>query len=146
MLLDTNVVSAFLKPGAEQRSPKLVAFVTAAVAAQSLTISAFTEFELRRGVEELVTKGQGQRRLVALLKFLDRCDVLGLDGGGGWDFAAKLWARGRALKPAVVLTDLDLLIAATAAFHRRPFATSEVNLVKNLAAIGLSEVTLVPNE
>jgi len=80
------------------------------------------------------------------LKFLDHCEILGLDGGGGWDHAAKLWARGRALKPSVVFTDADLLIAATASFHRHHFATSEAKLVKNLAAIGLTDVSLVPNE
>lgn len=146
MLLDTNVVSAFLKPGAEQRSPKLVAFVRQHLATQNLTISAFTEFELRRGVEELVLKGQGQKRLITLLKFIDRCDVLGLDASGGWAHAARLWAKGRAHTPSIVLDDADLLIAATAAFHQRPFATSDVKLVENLTAIEFTDVALVPNE
>jgi len=58
MLLDTNVVSAFPKPDAEKRSPSLFAFVTEAIVVQSLTISSVTEFELRRGVEELVLRGK----------------------------------------------------------------------------------------
>jgi predicted nucleic acid-binding protein len=145
MLLDTNVVSSFLRPGAEQQRPKLFEFVSGVIATGSLTIATFTQFELRRGVEELILKGQGRRRLVTLTKFFDACELLGLDAGGGWDFAAKLWAQARAHKPSIVFTDGDLLIAATAAFHRRPFATSEVNLAKNLEAIGLAEVVLVPS-
>ncbi|HEY6723377.1 MAG TPA: hypothetical protein VI197_05070 [Polyangiaceae bacterium] len=93
----------------------------------------------------MILKGQGRRRLVTLTKFFDACEILGLDAGGGWDSAAKLWARARSHKPSIVFTDGDLLIAATAAFHRRPFATSEVNLAKNLKAIGLAEVVLVPS-
>jgi predicted nucleic acid-binding protein len=145
MLVDTNVVSSFLREGAAHRSPKLAAFMEQLLAAGNLTISAVTEFELRRGVEELVSKGQGRKRLVMLTKFLEHCEILSLDGGG-WELAAKLWAKGRTHKPAIVFTDADLLIAATAFFHERTFATSEANLVTNLALIGVTDVTLVSND
>jgi len=145
MLLDSNIVASFLKPTAEERLPKLCTFVNAVMATGNLAISTVTEFELRRGVEELTLQGQGRKRLVALLKFFERCEILSLDGGG-WDLAAKLWAKGRTHKPAIVFTDADLLIAATASFHGRAFATSEKNLLTNLRAIGITDVALVPNE
>jgi len=49
MLLDTNVVSSFLRPRAEQERPKLFEFVSGVVATGSLTVATFTQFELRRG-------------------------------------------------------------------------------------------------
>ncbi len=72
------------------------------------------------GQHELVLRGEGRRRLVTFEKFMERVQVLGLDG-----------ARARA-KPARVFSDADLLIAATAAFHGQEFATSEVNLAEGL--------------
>ena len=137
-LLDTNLVSDFLHPDAAKRFPGQYAFVCDLIAGDGFAISYVTQFELRRGAEELVRRGQGRRKLVALDKFLDQVEVLGLDGAGGagWTFAARLWADGRAHRPAIVMTDADLLIAATAAIHGRPFATSEARLAANLREIG----------
>ena len=146
-LLDTNLVSAFLHPDAAMRSPEEYAFVSALVAGDGFAISYVTVFELRRGVEELRRRGEGRRKIVALEKFLDRVEVLGLDGaaGSGWTLAARLWADGRAKQPAIVFTDADLLIAATAANHGRPFVTSEARLADNLQRIGFPvEVHVVP--
>jgi predicted nucleic acid-binding protein len=146
-LLDTNLVSAFLHPNAPTRSPEEYAFVSGLVAGEGFAISYVTQFELRRGVEELLRRGEGRSKAVALEKFLDRVEVLGLDGAGGsgWNLAARVWADGRAHRPAIVFTDADLLIAATAATHRRRFATSEGRLADNLRRIGFPvEVQVVP--
>jgi len=146
-LIDTNLVSAFLHPDAPTRFPEQHAFVSDLIAGDGFAIAYVTQFELRRGAEELLRRGQGRRKLVTLEKFLDRVEVLGLDGtgGSGWNFAARLWADGRAHQPAIVLTDADLLIAATAAFHARPFATSEGRLADNLREIAFPvEVRVVP--
>jgi predicted nucleic acid-binding protein len=141
MLLDTNVVSAFLRG----RAPKVDDFVTNLLTTQNLTVAFVTQFELRRGIEDLVLRGQGRRRKVALLKFLDRCEVLGLDAGSGagWNHAAELWARARVHKPSIVFTDADLLIAATASFHKQTLVTSEAGLVANLEAVGVLDVHLL---
>jgi predicted nucleic acid-binding protein len=95
MLLDTNVVSSFLKPNAAEQFPAVDKFVREVLEESNLAISCITQFELRRGVEALALEGQGKTRRVKLLKFLDRCDVLGLDvaGGAGWNYAATLWAK-----------------------------------------------------
>lgn len=141
MLLDTNVVSAFLRG----KTPKIAEFVEFLLTTQNLTLSFVTQFELRRGVEDLVLRGEGRRRKVTLLKFLDSCDILGLDAGGGagWNHAAELWARARAHRPSIVFTDADLLIAATASFHGKTLVTSEKGLVANLEAIGVADVHLL---
>jgi predicted nucleic acid-binding protein len=146
-VLDTDIVSAYLKRDSATRLPALHHFVTQIVQSEGLAISFVTQFELRRGFEELRLRGRGRRLLVAFEKLLDRAEVLGLDGGSGegWNVAARLWAAGRARKPAVVVTDADLLIAATAEFHGRAFATCEAQLAENPKAMGLrSSVQVVP--
>lgn len=146
-LFDTNVVSAFLDSDARKRRPQLCALVEGALGAGTAAISHFTHFELRRGVLDLVQRGQGRRRLVALTKFIAGVEVLGLDhlGGVGWSVAAEHWAKLHAHKPAINLTDGDLLIATTAAFHGHAFATSEGRLVENLRRIDFpGELIIVP--
>lgn len=114
-----------------------------------MAISHVTQFELRRGIEELVRRGEGRRKLVSFEKFMERAQVLGLDAGSGegWNLAARLWAGGRSQKPARVFADADLLIAATAAFHGHEFATSEVGLAEGLMQLAFPvAVHLVPIE
>lgn len=71
--------------------------------------------------------------------------MLGLDGvgGAGWDYAAELWAKLKNHQPSIVLTDADLLIAATAGFHRRTLVTAEKNLVENLKAVDFDDARLL---
>lgn len=136
-VLDTNIVSAFLKPDAQRRTPKLVELVKAQLLTEGLAISYVTQFELRRGIEELALRNQGRRKLVDFEKFMERVQVLGLDAasGEGWNLAARLWAQGRRHKPARVFTDADLLCAATAAFHGHELATSDVGLAESLGQL-----------
>lgn len=65
-------------------------------------------------------------------------DVLGLGaaGLGPWSVASELYAVGQLSKPAIVLSDGDLLIAATATHHGRTLVTADMNLARSLAAIG----------
>ena len=73
--------------------------------------------------------------------------MLGLDDarGAGWNLAATMWAEYRARKPAVVIEDADLLIAATALFHDRTLVTTDARLAENLKAIAFAgTVTLLP--
>lgn len=136
-LLDTNLVSRFLHRDAHNKYPRECEFVEALIDGEGFAISYVTQYELRRGVEDLVLRGQGRRKLVELEKFLDRVEILGLDayGGRGWTLAARFWAHAKAHRPSIVFTDADLLIATTAAFHERPFATSEARLAENLRRI-----------
>ena len=146
-VLDTSIASSFLHPQAALRFPKLVAFVNETVRASGLFISVVTQYELRRGVEALVLKGQGRRMSVAVERFLDAAYVLGLDdrAGEGWNVAASLWAQAHILKPSLVLGEADLLIAATAAVHGRPLATTDGKLGEALAKIAFPvPVQLVP--
>ena len=65
-----------------------------------------------------------------------RCSGSIPPGGGGWNLAARFWAEARAQKPAIVFSDADLLIAATAAFHGREFLTCEPGLAEGLDRVG----------
>jgi predicted nucleic acid-binding protein len=142
MLLDTNIVSLFLRRDAQKTTPKLFGLVTALLSAEGLAISYVTQFELRRGIEELAHRGEGRRKLVAFEKFMERVQVLGLDGvsGEGWNVAARLWAEGRSRKPALVFSDADLFIAATAAFHGHELATADAGLAEGLRKIAFPVV------
>ncbi len=145
MLLDTNIVSAFIRRDAQERTPRVYEFVARQLAAEGLAIAYVTQFELRRGIEELVRRGEGRRKLVHFEKFMERVQVLGLDPamGEGWNLAARLWAEGRA--KGRVFTDADLLIATTAAFHGHELATCEVGLADGLAQLTFPvHVRLVP--
>jgi predicted nucleic acid-binding protein len=135
MLLDTSIVSAFIRPDGPSRTPKLYAFVAQQLAAEGLAIAFVTQFELRRGIEELARRGEGRHKLVSFEKFMDRVQVLGLDGaaGEGWNLAAQLWAEGRS--KGRVFADADLLIAATAAFHGQELATSDAGLAEGLVQL-----------
>jgi predicted nucleic acid-binding protein len=149
MLLDTSIVSAFLRPDARTKTPKLVQVVTGWLSTEGLAISFVTQFELRRGIEQLAQRGEGRRKLVAFEKFIERAHVLGLDAasGEGWNVAAQLWADGNSLKPAQVFSDADILIASTAAFHGHELATADAGLATGLRRITFPvEVRLIAME
>jgi predicted nucleic acid-binding protein len=140
-------VSAFIHRDAETRTPKLFELVRTQLAAEAMAIAFVTQFELRRGIERLVLRDEGRRKLVNFEKFMERVTVLGLDGaaGEGWNLAARLWAEGSSKGRS--FTDADLLIAATAAFHAHELATSDVGLAESLAKIAFPvAVRLVPVE
>lgn len=69
MLLDSNIVSSFLKPNAAERFPAVERFVREVLENRNIAISYVTQFELRRGVEELVLKGQKAKAEAARLGF-----------------------------------------------------------------------------
>ncbi len=138
-VLDSDVLSAYLKADCATRTPELHRFVTNLVRTEGVAISYVTLYELRRWLAELQLRGEGRRKRVMFEKLIEDADVIGLDGstGEGWNIAARIWATGRAHKPAIVITDADLLIAATAEFHGRRFVTCETTLAENLRAAGL---------
>lgn len=124
----------------------MIAFVEPLVARERPSISYVTRYELRRGVEVLRTRGEGAKKAVRLTKFLEVCEVLGLDGhaGEGWNLAARLWVKLKSHKPSLCLSEADLLVAATAAAHGRVLVTADVGLVRNLQAIEHGPIELVP--
>jgi len=118
LVLDTDLVSKFIASSAGDQTPKLVAFVEAR--SDEIAIAFVTLYELRRGIGKLVRRGEGLKQQVALEKFLYGIPVLGLDDASatGWTLAARMWVDWQFHEPARTVTDADLLIAATAAFHR----------------------------
>lgn len=133
-LLDTSVVSRFLDPEASRRWPGLYEDVQKLLEAGA-AVSPLTFFEKRRGIEEMRLRGQNvSRKLVRFEMLYSELDVLTLDDVA-WVTAAELWARGRAMKPAVVFSDADLLIAVTAARYGRALVTCDARLATNLERI-----------
>lgn len=136
-LLDTSVVSNFLDQRAAERYPKLVEFVTTTTRGSGMFIAFVTQYEIRRGLEVLRRRRQGRRKMVSVERFLDTVVVLGLDerSGEGWNVAARLWAEAKVQEPSVVMSEGDLLIAATALFHGHALATSDERLARALAKV-----------
>src|SRR5206468_4284700 len=80
-------------------------------------------------------RGQGQRKIIEVEKLLRSAYALDV-ASGGWEIAAELWAQGQVQKPAIVFSEGDLLIAATAAAHERTLVTSDEALAANLLRVG----------
>jgi len=147
ILVDTCVVSAWLGRDAKRRTPKLVRFVDDLVEGDGLCMSAVSAWELRRWMQLLERSGQGKHKRVRMEKLLRSCEILSLDHSSAWDVATTLWVDGKLQTPAVVFSDADLLIAATAAAYERPFATSDSRLAERLATVHFPmAVTFVPLE
>ena len=132
-ICDTNVVSYYVDANARTRYPGVCQVVDDIRAKDGvLTVAAVSVYELRRGLIS-----QPRALQIQLEKFIHSCDVLGLDVNNfaGWDAAARLWGYGRIRKPAITLQEGDLLIAATAAVHRRQLVTADAKLADNLLQI-----------
>jgi hypothetical protein len=56
-VLDTDVISNYLKPHAADRYPRLTAFVNDLLRSEGLSIAFVTQFELRRGLEASIRRG-----------------------------------------------------------------------------------------
>lgn len=143
-LLDTNVASDFIRRDALTRTPALHAFVQDTLTREGLAVSMVTRYEMRRGYEKLAgqvgREREGRRKLAVVEKFLGSVDVLGLDSGSGagWDVAASLWARAANLKPARILTDADLMVAATAILHDRTLVSRDKPAAETLVLLGVA--------
>ena len=145
-LLDTCVLSSFIRPGAREKWPRLCARVDE-ILAEGLTLAYVTTHELRRGLElELERTAPDssarvgiERKLTSIEKLVEDAEVLGLDAdeGEGWRYATTLFVQLKLVQPAKSLSDGDLFIAATAAYHRRPFVTCDAGIAKNLQRIAL---------
>lgn|SRR5512145_1390839 len=147
ILVDTCVVSAWLRPDAATKTPKLVRFVNELIELDGMCVSSISAWELRRWMALLVRTGEGQRKRLRLEKLLGSCEILSIELCGTWDVATTLWVNGKLRTPATVIADADLLIAATAAAYERPFATSDGRLVARLAEVAFPvPVTVVPLE
>lgn len=145
-LLDTNIISTYLKNDATSRYPSLVARVDEILSEEGLTIAAVSLYEIRRGLLQLESRGDGRRVRVRTEKLLRSAYVLGLDAPAfaGWDHAAELWAAGRRASPAITFTEGDLLIAATARTHERTLVTCEGRLRDALIGAGfMGEIEVI---
>lgn len=131
MILDTNLVSAYLFP--KGPSDPRRAFVVARLKEEPVGVAFVTRYEVERGFEAKVRRGEAgeqvaaRRKLVIAKRFFGIAPVYGLDGysGEGWSVAARIWAAGKARSPAVNFAENVLLIAATAAYHGQVLATAE---------------------
>jgi predicted nucleic acid-binding protein len=139
VLVDTSVVSWYLRRDARAQYPHLVEWLDAVIAEDGLHISSVSLYELRRGIGELRARGQGARKAARVELLLREATVVGLDAGDhlGWKIAADLWVKCRTHKPAIVLSEGDLLITATALAHNRALVTVDENLRSRLKQLGL---------
>jgi predicted nucleic acid-binding protein len=137
-LVDTNILSHYIRREAPQEYPKLVTWLDGVIRGQGLTISAVTLYELRRGIKAAQLDGKSRRKAVRLEMLLRSADVLGLDTGqfAGWNIAADLWAHARTAIPGSVFSEADFLIFATAQVHGRKLATADRRLWERLREIG----------
>ncbi len=139
VLVDTSVISWYLRRDARTQHPILVDWIDRAFARDGLHISAVTIYELRRGIAELMNRGQGTRKAARIEMLLRQATVHGLDANDnlGWKLAADLWAKASACKPALVFSDGDLLITATAIAHSRALVTVDEKLRTLLKRLNL---------
>lgn len=139
VLVDTSVLSWYLHRDARSRYPDLVAWLDSVIVRDGLHISAVTLFEIRRGIGELRARGQGAKKAARVEMLLRQATILGLDGSDfqGWKTASDLWVQSRTRSPALVLSDGDLLIAATAIVHKRALVTVDEKLRARLKELGL---------
>lgn len=135
-VLDTCVISHFLRPLAATQTPRLHARVLELVTSESPALAAVTLYEVHAGLRELLERGEGLRKFAAWRLFCSTAEVLGLDGADwkGWTDAADLRARCR--RSGLHISEGDLLIAATAHYHHRTLVTADRGLRDNLAKIG----------
>lgn len=145
-LFDTCTIGRYLDARAPERWPGLVARVSSAIAgAGGLYISAVTAFEIRRGLKKLELRGKGRRKCIRAELFLrGDATILELSDRGGvpWRVAARMYAEAACHKPAITLSDGDLLIAATAIAHDRVLVTVDGPLHKNLKKLGYGDAVL----
>lgn len=143
-VLDTNVVSRFLRPRAVERTPVLYDLVSREIERQGLAIAQITRYEILRGLRRLAggppeRQHEARKKLVAFEKLLDHTEVLGLEvPGDGWKVAAELWARGKLVSPALNVSEGDLLVLATAAVHDRRLVTCDARLAEACGRLGLA--------
>jgi predicted nucleic acid-binding protein len=139
VLVDTSVVSWYLRRDARTEHPRLVEWLDGVIGKDGLHISAVTLYELRRGIGELRSRGQGTRKAARVESLVRQATILGLDAADylGWKIAADLWAKCRAQTPPVTLSDGDLLITATALAHNRVLVTVDEKLRSRLKELGL---------
>ena len=138
-LFDTCAIQQYLDAKAQQKSSDFRSLVDAAVAASGgLYISEITAFEIRRGLAVLARKGEGRRKIRMAELFLRNAIILELGdrGGAAWRVGIRLYADGKVHKPAITLSDADLLIAATAIAHERILVTADRGLYENLERLG----------
>ena len=134
-LIDTSALQHYLHPQAQSKWPKLVERVDAVMSADgTLNLSAMTAYELRRGLRVLALQNRGQAKTRRAELLLRQSVILGL--GGAWSVATDIYAAAAVHKPAIVLSDGDTLIAATAFAAKYTLVTSDAKLGKNLSALG----------
>lgn len=125
-LLDTDTLSFVMK-----REPKVIAreqFYK--VDHPRLTISAFTRFEVERGLKSI----GATRQLVIFGRSLNSIDVLPLDDrvlDQASDIYAILHRKGKLIK------DGDILIAATAVVYGLPLVTNNTRHFNRIAGLTL---------
>lgn len=128
-LFDTCAVSYVVN--APQRHPRLAERLDRAQGQERAYISELSVFELRRGVAKLKRRGEGKRKAAEVERTVSRMKRLPLDETVFLK-SVELWLEGQAKKPAVVVADPDLFIAATAAAGSMVLVTTDKRLADRL--------------
>jgi predicted nucleic acid-binding protein len=134
------VVSWYLDRDARTRYPGLVQWLEHEIRRDGLHISSVTIYELKRGVAELLLRGEGTRKAARIERIVREAAVHGLDANDnlGWKVAADIWAKARASGEA--LSEGDLLITATAIAHGRSLVTVDDKLRTQLTRLSMNSV------
>lgn len=137
-LLDTSTISRWMK---RQLSPAAATRVDAAIDEHGLLIASITFYEIERGIRALERNQAGSHRRAAWQVALAEAQVIKLEEPDLRPLliAADLHSLGAVQKPALVVSEGDLLIVATAVAHGLTLLTSDQKLVSLCAALGVGE-------
>ena len=106
-----------------------------------LRISAMTLYELERGLRKLERRAEGRVKRRKWNLFLSTATVFGLDEPTfqPWVIAADLHARVATSSPAITISEIDLLILATAMVHGMVLLTSDRRLSDGCSTLSLAD-------
>ncbi len=127
IVLDTNAIRAAMDSHSERG-----VMVRQRIAEVGYALPSVVLYEVERGLqkEERERRGSPQRR-DATRRFLLEGQHLPLDYSVA-AVAADLWATGKLAKPAQNISEIDLLVAATALAYTRRLVTFDERLVTSL--------------
>jgi tRNA(fMet)-specific endonuclease VapC len=126
-LLDTNIISAFMKG-----NPKVIDSLSHYIKRhQQLSLSIITHYELLRGLKAI----GNDKRIAALQAFMGQCEIIPLTQPI-IEIAAEIYATLK--NKGILIEDADILIAATALHKGMSVVTGNLEHFKRVKGLKIS--------